>query len=124
MSNIDNTKKDYIYQLSKKAALAALNKKANNVILLDLRELTSMTDFFIICSGDVTEHVKAISKGIRKELSSEIKPWHIEGSGHLSWVLLDYIDFVVHVFDNKTREYYNLEKLWTGAHRETFDSPE
>ncbi|HDP68792.1 MAG TPA: ribosome silencing factor [Candidatus Marinimicrobia bacterium] len=106
---------DNIYSLVKKAALAAQNKKAEDIIILSLKELTSVTDYFIICSGDVDVHVKAIADEIKKELKRDIKPWHIEGYQHLHWVLMDYVDFVVHVFQKETRDYYNIERLWADA---------
>lgn len=84
-------------------------------MILDLRELTSMTDYFVICSGEVDAQVKAISDAIQKDLRGEVKPWHTEGYDNLDWVLLDYIDFVVHVFQRDTRDYYNIEKLWHEA---------
>jgi len=77
-----------------------------------------MTDYFIICSGEVDAQVKAISDGIEKELREEIKPWHREGYENLEWVLLDYVDFVVHIFQRDTRDYYNIEKLWKDADKE------
>ena len=107
-----------IYNWTKQAAESAISKKAQDVIILDLRELTSMTDYFVICTGEVDAQVKAISDGIREELREEVKPWHTEGYDNLDWVLLDYIDFVVHVFQRDTRDYYNIEKLWTEAPKE------
>ena len=107
-----------IYNWTEKAAESAINKKAQDVIILDLRELTSMTDYFVICTGEVDAQVKAISDGIREELREEVKPWHTEGYDNLDWVLLDYIDFVVHVFQRDTRDYYNIEKLWKEAPKE------
>lgn len=107
-----------IYRWTKQAAESAINKKAKDVIILDLRELTSMTDYFVICTGEVDAQVKAISDAIQKDLRDQVKPWHTEGYDNLDWVLLDYIDFVVHVFQRDTRDYYNIEKLWQEAPRE------
>lgn len=112
-----------IYSLVKKAARAAQTKKAEDIIILSLKELTSVTDYFIICSGAVDVHVKAIADEIKKELKRDIKPWHIEGYQHLHWVLMDYVDFVVHIFQKETRDYYNIERLWADAPLERI-SPE
>ncbi|MDO9547639.1 MAG: ribosome silencing factor [Candidatus Marinimicrobia bacterium] len=106
---------DNIYLLAKKAAEAALNKKASDVMILSLKDLTSVADYFVICSGDVDVHVKAIADEIKKELKHDIKPWHIEGYQHLHWVLIDFVDFIVHVFQKDTRDYYNIERLWADA---------
>ncbi len=99
--------------LSEAIAGLALEKTAENVISLDVRKITSLTDFFIICSADTDIQVKAISDNIRK--NTEHKPWRIEGYEQLNWVLLDYIDVVVHIFKTREREYYNLESLWADA---------
>jgi len=111
------------YELARKAALAAVNKKADRVVLLNLQGLTGIADYFVICSGEVDVHVKAIVDEIRSELGDQAKPWHVEGYSHLSWVLMDYVDFVVHIFRKDTRDYYNLEKLWADARIETFAPP-
>jgi len=102
--------------LARKAATLALAKKAENVLLLDLRKLTTMTDFFVICSADSDTHVRAIAESIR-EGAAQIgeKVWHDEGQGESTWVLLDFVNVVVHVFHKQTRSYYNLEKLWGDA---------
>jgi ribosome-associated protein len=74
-----------------------------------------VADFFVICTGDVDLHVKAIVDGVKKDLKRDIKPWHIEGYQHSHWVLIDFVDFVVHVFEKETRDYYNIERLWADA---------
>jgi len=114
---------DSIYLLTKKAAEAALNKKASDIIILTLKDLTSVADYFVICTGDVDMHVKAIADEIKKELKHDIKPWHIEGYQHLRWVLIDFVDFVVHVFHKDTRDYYNIERLWADAPLEKLVAP-
>jgi len=111
----DSKSPRYSYNLAKKAAQIAFTKKAKNVAILDLRNLTSITDYFVICTGDVDVHVKAIVDEIKVKLKPEVKPWHIEGYQHLNWVLMDYVDFVVHVFQEDIRNYYNLERLWADA---------
>lgn len=112
------------HELAKKAAEIALTKKAKNVVILDLRELTTITDYFVICSGEMDLHVKAIVDEIQEKLKPHARPWHIEGYQNLSWVLMDYVDFVVHVFQEEKRKYYNLEKLWGDAPAETMGESE
>jgi ribosome-associated protein len=92
------------------------NKKGYDVKILDLRKLTTFADYFIICSADSDTQVKAIADEIDDELRDEgIKYWHKEGYKGLNWVLIDYVDVVVHVFKKDAREYYKLEKLWGDA---------
>ena len=91
----------------------ALDKKAENVISIDVMNLTSFTDQFVICSADTDIQVKAIADTIRK--STDHKPIRIEGYEQLNWVLLDYIDVIVHIFKTTERNYYNIEKLWADA---------
>jgi ribosome-associated protein len=103
------------HNLAKKAAEIAISKKARDVLILDIRQLTSISDYFIICTGDVDMHVKAIVDEVEEKLKPEIRPWHIEGYQNLRWVLMDYVDFIVHVFQEEVRNYYNLERLWADA---------
>lgn len=91
-------------------------KKGYEVKILDLRKLSSIADYFVICSADSDTHVKAIADEIDKELSKAgVKCYHKEGLNSLNWVLLDYFDVIVHVFKHDARTYYNLEKLWGDA---------
>jgi len=99
--------------LATKIAKIALDKKAENVISINVKKLTSFTDQFVICSADTDIQVKAIADTIRK--STDHKPIRIEGYDQLNWVLLDYIDVIVHVFKTTERNYYNIEKLWADA---------
>ena len=93
--------------------------KGFDVKLLDISKLTTMTDYFVICSADFDTQVKAISDEVDKKLRDEgIRCWHTEGYKSLSWVLLDYVDVVVHVFKKEAREFYNLEKLWGCRHNQ------
>ena len=99
-------------------------KKGFNVLVIDLRNLVSFTDYFVICSADSDTQVKAIADEVDKVLSDNgIKCWHKEGLKALSWVLLDYVDVVVHVFKKDSREFYNLEKLWGDAPSEKMKDP-
>ena len=102
--------------LAVKAAEAALSKKAIDVTILDLSGLTVIADYFVICSGDSTTHVKAISRFIEEELAKKHqKLLSSEGVAYSHWILLDYGDVIVHIFEKETRAYYNLEKLWMDA---------
>jgi len=102
--------------LAKKLAEFALSKKASDVLLLDLRPLTSTTDFFVVCSADSDTQVRAIADAVQKG-SEDIgaKVWHTEGAQASTWIILDYVDVVVHVFHHETRSFYNLERLWSDA---------
>ena len=103
--------------LAQRAVSACLAKKGTNPVLLDLRELEAVSDFFIIVSAASEVQVKAIADHVEDVLreQSGVKPWHVEGLDGRRWVLLDYVDVVVHVFHEKTREYYLLERLWGDA---------
>ncbi len=91
-------------------------KKGYDVKIIDLKKLTTFADYFVICSADSDTQVKAIADEIDKSLRDEgIKCWHKEGYMALQWVLLDYVDVVVHVFKKTARDFYNLEKLWGDA---------
>jgi len=92
--------------------------KGQNTNILDLRELeNTVCDYFIICEGTSNTQVNAIVSSIQKKVSKEIKdkPWHIEGSNNAEWVLMDYVNVVVHVFQKHIREYYDIESLWGDA---------
>jgi ribosome-associated protein len=99
--------------LAAKIAQFALDKKAEKVVSLNVKNLTSIADEFVICSSDTNIQVKAIADSIRK--STDTKPIRVEGYEHLNWVLLDYIDVIVHIFKTAERNYYNIEKLWADA---------
>lgn len=102
--------------LAEAAAREAVDRRGQDVVLLDLRGLTSATDYFVIVSGESDVQVKAIATRIEERLvSEELRPWHVEGLQNARWVLLDYVDFVVHVFHKATRRYYELERLWADA---------
>lgn len=100
------------------AVRAAESKKAVNLTVLDLREVTSFTDYFIICSGTNARQIQAITDEILKQLSDlGERAISTEGYEGADWVLIDYGDYVVHVFSEKAREYYDLERLWRHARR-------
>ncbi|NWF76091.1 MAG: ribosome silencing factor [Nitrospirae bacterium] len=100
------------------AARAAFDKKAKDIIILDLKGLTTIADYFVICSGESTTQVKAITEKIEEVFNVfNIKPLGIEGLSYSHWVLMDYGDVIVHIFEEETRSFYELEKLWIDAIR-------
>ena len=101
-----------------KAVNAALDKKALDVVVLDLRSTPAFTDFFLLCSGQNQRQVKAISDAVEEALrASKIRPAHVEGYDRAVWVLMDFFTFIVHVFTPQTRAFYALERLWGDAER-------
>jgi ribosome-associated protein len=111
-------------ELAHKISDVIFTKKGFNVLVIDLRKLITFTDYFVVCSADSDTQVKAIADQVDKALSDEgIKCWHREGLKALSWVLLDYVDVVVHIFRKDAREFYNLEKLWGDAPSEKMKDP-
>lgn len=109
------------------AAIAgfAADKKAADVVALDLRGVAGYTDVFVICSGGSDRQVKAIHDGINEGMKKEhgVLPRRVEGLGESTWILLDYLDVVVHVFTPETREFYRLEQLWGDVPRLVLDLP-
>jgi ribosome-associated protein len=105
-------------QSLERAARAALDKKADDLALLGLAGSTAFTSYFLICTGQSSRQVQAISDGIAEQLARfGVHPHHIEGYECAEWVLLDYGDFVVHVFSPASRSFYDLERLWRRAAR-------
>jgi ribosome-associated protein len=101
-----------------RAAQAALDKKATDVVILDLRRSAAFTDFFLIVSGGNQKQIQAIAEAVEEALREDgLKPNHVEGYPRQEWILLDYADFVVHVFTDRTRRFYDLERLWGAAGR-------
>ena len=102
--------------MAKKAAQIALEYRANDVVLLDLRGVTDMTDFFIVASGTSDTHVRSVGENLAEEMKKLGTPvYHMEGTTKGRWVLLDFVDFVVHVFHPTLRDFYQLERLWADA---------
>jgi ribosome-associated protein len=100
------------------AARAALDKKAKDVLILDLNSLTTIAEYFVICSGESTTQIKAITELIKEKFDEAgIKPLGIEGLNYSHWVLMDYGDVIIHIFEEETRTFYELEKLWIDAGR-------
>jgi ribosome-associated protein len=100
------------------AVHAAEDKKALDLVVLDLRKASGFTDFFVIASGGNPRQVRAIADAVMETLADEgVKPAHVEGYDRSEWILLDYFDFIVHVFAPETRMFYGLERLWGSAER-------
>ena len=101
---------------AQRAARIALDRKALDLVVLDVQALSSVTDFFLVCSGRSTTHVATIADAIRDELQAAgMRPLHVEGVAEIGWVLLDFGDVLMHVFLEETRVYYALERLWGDA---------
>jgi len=97
---------------------AAIERKADNVVVMNMRKVTTMCDFFIVCSGNTDRKIKAIADNIIKELKkSAIRVGHIEGYNEANWILIDCYDVIVHVFRQDLRDFYDLEHLWAEAPR-------
>ena len=102
--------------IAKKIAQLMTDKKAIDVTLINLKKITTLTDHFIICTSESDPQTRAIFNHIKDELIEDnIKPWRTEGYENLQWVVMDYINFVVHIFNKETREYYDFERLWGDA---------
>lgn len=96
---------------------AAAEKKAQDIVLLDVRSFSSLADYFIVCSAQVERQIRAIAEGIEEALDAlQVPPFHREGSAADGWILLDYADVIVHIMSNEQRDYYKLEQLWEQAH--------
>ena len=106
-------------------AEAAWDRKAKEFVILELRGLSDVTDHFVICHGTSGRQVLAIADSIEEHLRTVgVRPNHVEGRANAEWILMDYIDFVVHVFLEERREFYRLERLWGDAKRVTPPAPE
>ncbi len=107
--------------LAAAAVDACLSKKGRDVAVMDLRTVSGVADFFVICTGDSDVQIKAIADAIKEVIKDDLgeRPWHTEGYDHLQWVLLDYVDMVAHVFNEERRAFYDLERLWGDALMET-----
>ncbi len=108
---------------AKKVVSFALEKKAFDAQLMDLRKVTPVTDFFIVCSGSTRVQVKAIADNVIKKCKeNDIPVYHVEGYESLRWVLIDMVEIVVHIFQPEVRTYYQLERLWGDAPTDYFDT--
>ncbi|MBV8483690.1 MAG: ribosome silencing factor [Verrucomicrobia bacterium] len=106
-------------ELARQCAELAGDKKAEDIVILDLRGISSFTDYFVICSGTSEPHLKAVSSGIREGLHKDhgLSPLASEGSPNSQWIVIDYSDVLVHIFHSEKREFYALENLWSDAPR-------
>ena len=103
------------------AAESALDRKAEGVLALDLRGISSATDFFVMATGNSDVQVKAIARHVMEVLAKEgVRPLHVEGMDRARWILLDFVDFVVHILHPSAREFYQLELLWGDAPTRVF----
>lgn len=101
-----------------RAVRAALDKKATDVVVLDLRGTPAFTDFFLLCSGNNQRQIQTIADAIEESLRGvKLRPSHVEGYNRAEWILMDFFTFVVHVFTPQTRAFYSLERLWGDAVR-------
>lgn len=104
---------------------AAREKKAEEISVLDLTAMGSITDYFIVCHGRSSRQVQAISDQVEEALKkAKVRPGHIEGYASGEWILMDYVDFVVHIFTEEKRNYYDLERLWADAPRLPLAEPQ
>jgi len=112
LSNKINYKK-----ITKKITDLMLDKKALEIKIIDVKKVTTLTDYFIICTSESDPQTRAIMNHINKDIFKKfnIKPLHTEGNDPLNWVLIDYVHIVVNIFDKKARDYYNIERLWADA---------
>jgi ribosome-associated protein len=115
-----------VRELAAAAAAEAVERKGTDVTLLDLRGLTTATDWFVLVSGESDIQVRSIAERIEERLAKDFdaRPWHVEGLKQTRWVLLDYVDFVVHVFHREARSFYDLDRVWGDALAERFGSEE
>jgi len=103
-------------QLARAAVDIASDKKASDVLLLDIRDISTIADYFVICTGNNDRQIQAISDALNEELKKQgARLLYREGTAETGWILLDYGDIIVHIFSAKEREYYRLERLWSEA---------
>ncbi len=103
-------------ELAQRAVELALEKKGHQIVKMDISKLTNISDYFVVISGDSNIQIKAIADYIEDGLRNEgVHLYHKEGYQSLSWVLLDYVDVVIHIFNNESRAYYGIERLWGDA---------
>lgn len=111
------TTRNPVHLLAAHAVDAALDKKAREVVVMDVRGVSGVADCFVVCTGESDIQIKAIAEAVKERIREAYgeRPWHTEGYDNLQWVLLDYVDLVVHVFSEEKRSFYSLERLWGDA---------
>ncbi|MFN3341633.1 MAG: ribosome silencing factor [Flavobacteriales bacterium] len=100
-------------------------KKGQDIVMLDLREIpNAITDYFVICHADNIRQVKALADSVEEVAFIKLneKPWHVEGTNNANWVLLDYVNVVVHLFNKESRDFYNIENLWADAKKTEYET--
>ena len=119
--SVRRTPRNAGHVLAAHAVDAMADKKAKDITVIDLREVSNMADFFVVGTGESDLQVRAIANGVMDHIEEECeeRPWKREGLDHLRWVLLDYVDLVVHVFLPGRRDHYRIERLWGEADRDT-----
>jgi len=112
-----------VNELAQMAVEAAISKKAYDIVIMDMREVSGVADIFVLCTGSSDLQIKAIAEAVRMQIKENAQelPWHTEGTNNMQWVLLDYVDLVVHVFSEEKRTFYDLERLWNDAPKEEVD---
>ncbi len=109
---------DSVGPVLRRALDAARDKKASDIVVLDMSELTSFTDYFLICTGNSHRQLDTIAEAIQASLKEvKVRPSHVESYPKGEWILIDYFDFVIHIFTPESRAYYDLERLWGDAER-------
>lgn len=111
-------KEKYNKQLVETIVEGMQDVKAHDIVVLDMREIpNAITDYFVICHGDSTTQVEAVSRSVEKITQENLgdKPWHKEGLNNSEWVLMDFVNVVVHIFYREAREFYDIESLWADA---------
>lgn len=104
---------------------AAQDRKASNIVVLNLKKSSAFTDYFVLCTGQNVRQVTAIADAVQEALRRQrLRPAHVEGYDHAEWVLLDYFDIIIHIFTPATREFYSLDRLWGQAERIEIPDPE
>ncbi len=122
MNKINKKSKNYSQQLTEMVTNAALSRNAENINVLDMKKKVDFTDYFIICQGDNQMQIKAIADEIIEKLEkADIKDFNIEGYDNKEWILIDIYDVICHIFDEETRNYYNIENLWGDVPQKTID---
>ena len=105
-------------ELVKKLAAALDRKKGADIVCIDIRGLTTLGDYFLLATGTSVPHVKALAEEAEEALSKEgVEPRRVEGAQSATWILMDYLDVILHIFTKDTREFYNMERLWSDAPR-------
>lgn len=114
----DISSADTSRELALRIADVLAETPASDTVVLDIRGLSSFADFFVICSGENERQLRAISEKLQEELrEDEVRPQRVEGTPRSGWIVLDYNDSIVHVFDQELREFYKMERLWAEAPR-------